>query len=88
MFLDVNKGFLVLHQALVEIERLRRSVSRGGRSPSPSHAASAVLSRVEAERDHAVADLRRSQNQIDNLQDKLKVNSMITVTKEKNTFCG
>ena len=60
-------------QALVEIERLRRSVSRGARSPSPSRAASAVLSRVEAERDHVVGDLRWSQNQIENLQDKLKV---------------
>lgn len=56
----------------MEIERLRRSVSRA-RSPSPSRAASAVLSRVEAERDNAVADLRRSHNQIENLEDKLKV---------------
>ena len=43
------------------------------RSPSPSRAASAVLARVEAERDSALADVRRVNMQLDNLEDKLKV---------------
>ena len=59
-------------QATDEIQRLRRQVSRT-RSPSPSRAASAVLVRVETERDAAVADLRRATNQLDVLEDKLKV---------------
>ena len=59
-------------QATDEIQRLRRQVSQA-RSPSPSRAASAVLTRVESERDEALADLRRANNQLDNLEDKLKV---------------
>lgn len=59
-------------QATDEIQRLRRQVSQA-RSPSPSRAASAVLLRVESERDAALADLRRTNTQLDNLEDKLKV---------------
>ena len=63
---------LLYEQATDEIQRLRRQVSRA-RSPSPSRAASAVLVRVESERDAALADVRRSNIQLDNLEDKLKV---------------
>ena len=59
-------------QATDEIQRLRRQVSQA-RSPSPSRAASAVLTRVESERDEALAELRRSNAQLDNLEDKFKV---------------
>ncbi|KAM7443892.1 hypothetical protein ABFA07_007461 [Porites harrisoni] len=62
---------LLYEQATDEIQRLRRQVSRA-RSPSPSRAASAVLVRVESERDAALADVRRSNIQLDNLEDKLK----------------
>lgn len=63
---------LLYEQATDEIQRLRRQVSRA-RSPSPSRAASAVLVRVESERDAALADVRRSNIHLDNLEDKLKV---------------
>lgn len=63
---------LLYEQATDEIQRLRRQVSQA-RSPSPSRAASAVLARVEAERDSALADVRRSSLQLDNLEDKIKV---------------
>lgn len=63
---------LLYEQATDEIQRLRRQVSQA-RSPSPSRAASAVLARVEAERDSALADVRRVNMQLDNLEDKLKV---------------
>lgn len=63
---------LLYEQATDEIQRLRRQVSRA-RSPSPSRAASAVLVRVESERDAALADVRRTNIQLDNLEDKLKV---------------
>ncbi|RMX44908.1 hypothetical protein pdam_00012554 [Pocillopora damicornis] len=63
---------LLYEQATDEIQRLRRQVSQA-RSPSPSRAASAVLLRVESERDAALADLRRTNTQLDNLEDKLKV---------------
>lgn len=63
-------------QATDEIQRLRRQVSQA-RSPSPSRAASAVLLRVESERDAALADLRRTNTQLDNLEDKLKVCSYV-----------
>ena len=63
---------LLYEQATDEIQRLRRQVSQA-RSPSPSRAASAVLARVEAERDSASADVRRVNMQLDNLEDKLKV---------------
>lgn len=62
---------LLYEQATDEIQRLRRQVSQA-RSPSPSRAASAVLLRVESERDAALADLRRTNTQLDNLEDKLK----------------
>ncbi|XP_078369806.1 centrosomal protein of 135 kDa-like isoform X2 [Oculina patagonica] len=62
---------LLYEQATDEIQRLRRQVSQA-RSPSPSRAASAVLTRVESERDEALADLRRANNQLDNLEDKMK----------------
>ena len=61
-----------LPQATEEIQRLRRQLVRA-RSPSPSRAASAVLSRVEIERDTAVSDLRRANTQIDVLEEKVKV---------------
>lgn len=63
---------LLYEQATDEIQRLRRQVSRA-RSPSPSRAASAVLVRVESERDAALADVRRINIQLDNFEDKLKV---------------
>ena len=59
-------------QATDEIQRLRRQVSQA-RSPSPSRAASAVLTRVESERDEAMAEVRRLNAQQDNLEDKFKV---------------
>lgn len=69
---DRDNVQLLYEQATDEIQRLRRQVSRA-RSPSPSRAASAVLVRVESERDAALADVRRSNIQLDNLEDKLKV---------------
>ena len=63
---------LLYEQATDEIQRLRRQVSQA-RSPSPSRAASAVLARVEAERDSALADVRRINLQLNNLEDKLEV---------------
>lgn len=68
---------LLYEQATDEIQRLRRQVSQA-RSPSPSRAASAVLARVEAERDSALADVRRINLQLNNLEDKLEA------TKESN----
>lgn len=62
---------LLYEQATDEIQRLRRQVSQA-RSPSPSRAASAVLTRVESERDEALAELRRTNTQRDNLEDKFK----------------
>ncbi|XP_020629879.1 centrosomal protein of 135 kDa-like isoform X1 [Orbicella faveolata] len=62
---------LLYEQATDEIQRLRRQVSQA-RSPSPSRAASAVLTRVESERDEALAELRRTNTQLDNLEDKSK----------------
>lgn len=59
-------------QATDEIQRLRRQVSQV-RSPSPSRAASAVLTRVESERDEAMAEVRRLNAQQDSLEDKFKV---------------
>ena len=64
--------FFLCTQATDEIQRLRRQVSQA-RSPSPSRAASAVLTRVESERDEALAELRRTNTQRDNLEDKFKV---------------
>ena len=66
------ENMLFLYQATDEIQRLRRQVSQA-RSPSPSRAASAVLARVESERDAVLADVRRANNQLDNMEDKLKV---------------
>ena len=74
---------LLYEQATDEIQRLRRQVSQA-RSPSPSRAASAVLARVEAERDSALADVRRSNLQLDNLEDKIKVCGGML----KKTFIG
>ena len=59
-------------QATEEIQRLRRQVTRS-RSPSPSRTVSTILSRVEAERDEALADLRRASSEVESLQEQLKV---------------
>ncbi|XP_048589122.1 centrosomal protein of 135 kDa-like isoform X2 [Nematostella vectensis] len=81
---DRDKVQILYEQSLDEIQRLRRQVERS-RSQSPSRAASVVLCRVEAERDNAVADLRRTHNQIENLEDKLKI-ALETQQQEKRRY--
>lgn len=57
------------------------------RSPSPSRTVSTILSRVEAERDEALADLRRASSEIESLQEQLKVGHLSLVLDVCN-LCG
>ncbi|XP_028406798.1 centrosomal protein of 135 kDa-like isoform X2 [Dendronephthya gigantea] len=79
---DRDSVQLLYEQATEEIQRLRRQVTRS-RSPSPSRTVSSIISRVEAERDEALADLRRASSEVESLQEQLKVRTDSAVSERR-----
>jgi len=68
-----DKTQQLYEQANEELLRLRGELAKGSKASRQTVAAQSILRRVEAERDEAINDLRRANNERDTLREKLKV---------------
>ena len=71
--------FVTLFQANEELLRLRGELAKGSKNSRQTVAAQSILRRVEAERDEAINDLRRANNERDTLREKLKVAANVII---------
>ncbi|XP_043927751.1 testis-specific gene 10 protein [Protopterus annectens] len=77
-----DKANRIYEQAQEEINRLRRDLIKSPKTPKSTITAQHILRRVEAERDEAMADLRRMTTERDSLRERLKISQETYITEK------